>query len=80
MTARKRVSKEAASEVQELHKAAKRVFTTADGEKVLKKLRALTIENIASEAQISERALCHREGQRYIVAQIERWIRNGHEA
>lgn len=64
----------------EFCKTVARLFNSSDGDKVLKKLRDMTIERIASEDELSERALSHREGQRYIVGMIERWIRTGHEA
>ena len=58
---------------QQISLNVKSVFSTPAGKEVLKYLRQITIESV-NGALVSDDSLRHHEGQRYIVALIERRI------
>lgn len=53
------------------------VFSEPTGVEILKYLRSITIEMVGGP-DISDSALRHLEGQRYIVGLIERHTQRGH--
>ncbi len=68
----------AAEPPRELCRDAARLLATADGERLLAHLRALTVERrLGPEA--SEAALRHLEGQRALVAHLEALAARGRE-
>ena len=54
------------------------LFSSPAGAEVLKYLRSVTIEAVHGSA-VTNDALRHAEGQRYIVGLIERRIQHGHK-
>ena len=54
------------------------LFNSPVGKEVLKYLRSITIEAVHGSA-VTNDALRHAEGQRYIVGLIERRIQHGHK-
>lgn len=54
------------------------LFSSPAGKEVLKYLRSVTIEAVHGSA-VTNDALRHAEGQRYIVGLIERRIQHGHK-
>ncbi|MBR4926731.1 MAG: hypothetical protein IKY98_00215 [Alphaproteobacteria bacterium] len=55
-----------------------RLFSTNDGKQVLNHLKTLTKERVLAP-DCSEAELRFLEGQRFLVNQIETWIRQGKE-
>ena len=53
-----------------------KMFNTAGGSEILKHLKSLTLEAVAGP-EISDTALRHLEGQRYIVGLIQRRVNKG---
>jgi len=66
------------AEERELCRCFARAFAGRDGARVLRWLRATTIERRLSP-EASEAALRHLEGQRHLVAAIERMAARGRE-
>lgn len=61
-----------------LNLAAAACFGTAAGKLVFEHLRAITT-NVASGPEITDRALMHLEGQRYLVGLLSQRINLGHK-
>jgi len=64
------------AEEEKLNMVFVETFNTASGKEVLKSLRAITLEAVAG-GEISDEALRHLEGQRYLVGLIQRRINKG---
>lgn len=63
-------------EEEELNRLAAQVFREPPAQKFLSYLRSITINNLQGSG-VSDNELRHMEGQRYIVALIERRIEHG---
>ena len=59
-----------------LNSVAKAIFVTDAGKQFLNYLKSITIETVAG-SDISDPALRHLEGQRYIVGLIQRRVNKG---
>tara|TARA_E500000178_G_C16960151_1_gene725590 strand:+ start:147 stop:434 length:288 start_codon:yes stop_codon:yes gene_type:complete len=64
------------SEEEKINFHFENVFKSPAGQEVLKYLRQITIESVAG-SEVSDLALRHLEGQRYLVALIQRRFNKG---